>query len=223
MHFPTESMLGNIIERIRKLPTDWLGTLSDLIEKLTSESGPTWLTELKRFCRKEPCWVGVVEVAPTCTKLLSGATVITIAATDGKKTLAKADKLFTGYLDDDFKNWGLDVEAPPTKPMNVTVHQLVKDGDFSKIFGGLSDNLDSLCLTQSQIIEFVKEHRKWLRTDGYATLFLFKVEDEFFVAYVHLYSDGTLGAHVYRFGHDYVWIAGHRRHVVVPQLDPVST
>ena len=67
MHFPTESMLGNIIGHIRKLPTDWLGTLSDLIEKLTSESGPTWLAELKRFCRKEPCWVPEFIIHPDLT------------------------------------------------------------------------------------------------------------------------------------------------------------
>ena len=57
MHLPTESMLGNIIDRIRKLPTDWLGTIADLLEKLGSDTGPTWLSELRKFLRKEPCWV----------------------------------------------------------------------------------------------------------------------------------------------------------------------
>ena len=82
----------------------------------------------------------------------------------------------------------------------------------------MSDDLNSLCLTQPQIIHFVEKHKKWLRTDGYGTFFLFKVGEELFVAYVYFDGYGRLKVFVYRFSFDYVWYAGCGHRVVVPQL-----
>ena len=151
-----------------------------------------------------------------CLKLISGAETLELEPTDGKETIAKAKDTFPGWIDGDFKNYDTDVKGKPTDKANVQVHEMIKDGTFAQIFGGLSDNLDSLCLTQAQIIQFVKKHSKWLRTDGYGTFFLFKVNEEFFGAYVHMY-EGSLWAFVYRFSFDCVWFAGHRYRVVVPQ------
>ncbi|MEK7464080.1 MAG: hypothetical protein AAB610_03105 [Patescibacteria group bacterium] len=153
-----------------------------------------------------------------CLKLISGAETLELEPTDGKRTIAKAKEVFTWGIDSDFQNWGCNVKADPTTAQNVHVHEMVKDGTFAKIFGGLSENLDELCLTQAQIIQFVQKHKKWLRTEGYATFFLFKVGDEFFVARVFVRDDGTLGAHVRRFSNGLVWRAGSRRRVVAPQL-----
>lgn len=47
---------------------------------------------------------------------------------------------------------------------------------FAKIFTSFRGDLDKLCLTQHQIKAFCKKHANWLRTNGYATFFLFKVE-----------------------------------------------
>jgi hypothetical protein len=83
----------------------------------------------------------------------------------------------------------------------------------------MSDDLNKLVMTQSQIIQFVQKHRKWLRTDGYATFFLFKVGDEFFVADVFFNDDGRLEVYVYRFSDDDVWRAEVRHRIVIPQLN----
>lgn len=159
----------------------------------------------------------IAENVSGCLKLISGAETITIKPTDGKETIAKAGSLFNGWLDPDFRNWGLDAKGNPTKEMNVQVHELIKDGDYRKIFGSLSDDPKKLCFTQPQIIQFVKNHRKWLSTDFW-TLFLFETNGELFVAHVHLASDGALLVDVHRFSCDVVWVAGHRLRVVVPQL-----
>ena len=151
-----------------------------------------------------------------CLKLISGAETLELEPTDGKETIAKAKDTFPGWIDGDFKNYDTDVKGKPTDKANVQVHEMIKDGTFAQIFGGLSDNLDSLCLTQAQIIQFVKKHSKWLRTDGYGTFFLFKVNEEFFVADVSMYG-GSLLAIVHRFSSDGVWDAGLRYRVVVPQ------
>lgn len=160
----------------------------------------------------------IAENIADIVKLISGAEILELDETDGKATIAKAKDTFPGWIDPDFKGYGCDVKSEPTKKTQVTVYEMIKDGTFAQIFGGMSDDLDSLCLTQPQIIQFVQKHRKWLRTDGYATFFLFKVGDGFFVAGVYFYGGGRLGVRVDRFSYDYVWRAEDRHRVVVPQL-----
>lgn len=151
-------------------------------------------------------------------KLISGAETLELDETDGKATIAKAKDTFPGWIDSDFENYDTNVRGPATKKTLVTVHEMIKDGTFAQIFGGMSDDLNSLCLTQPQIIQFVQKHKKWLRTDGYGTFFLFKVGDEFFVARVYFDGGGLLGVGADRFSYDYVSYAGCRHRVVVPQL-----
>jgi hypothetical protein len=150
-------------------------------------------------------------------KLISGDDVLTIGATDGKGTIAKAKDLFTGWIDSDFVNYGTDVKGKPTEEASAQVFEMIKDGTFAQIFGGFGENLDRLCLSQDQIISFVRNHTKWLRADGYGTFFLFKVGDEFFVAYVY-WNEVRLEVRAHRLSDDYAWLGGHGHRLVVPQL-----
>ena len=150
-------------------------------------------------------------------KLISSGENIVIGPTDGKGIIARAKDLFTGWIDPDFVNYGTNVEGKLTKEVSVQVFEMIKDGTFAQIFGGFGENLDRLCLTQAQIIFFVRNHAKWLRTDGYGTFFLFKVGGEFFVALVYVDPDG-LYVDVFRLGYDGVWPAESGRRFVVPQL-----
>ncbi len=150
-------------------------------------------------------------------KLLSGAETLMLDALDGKETLATAKEVFPSGIDGDFKNWGTNKPGIATKEQAVDVHELVKDGTFAQMFGSLGTDLDKLCLTQSQIKNFCKKHPQWLRQNGYATFFLFKVEDQFFVAGVLVFSGG-LDVNVHRFGFDFVWVAEYSLRMVVPQL-----
>lgn len=150
-------------------------------------------------------------------KLISGGEKIVLAPTDGKGTLAKAKDVFY-YIDSYFQSWGTDVVGKLTAETPVQVYEMIKDGTFAQIYGGFGENLDRLCLTQAQIVVFCRDHRNWLRTDGYGTFFLFKVGVEFFVARVFVYSDGDLGAGVDRLSLGLVWGAGCRHRFVIPQL-----
>lgn len=163
----------------------------------------------------------LAEMAENATdrlKLISGAETLTLSPTDGNEIIAEAGDLFKGYLDSDFVNWNTNVKGNPTEAQNVQVHEMTKDGTFEQIYSGLGTDLNALCLSQAQIIQFVKNHRKWLREDGYGTFFLFKVGGEFFVADVSVYSVGSLDAYVDRFSDDNVWFAENRSRFVVPQL-----
>ncbi|KKT26652.1 MAG: hypothetical protein UW11_C0007G0001, partial [Parcubacteria group bacterium GW2011_GWA2_43_9b] len=96
--------------------------------------------------------------------------------------------------------------------------QKEKDATFSQMFGDLSSDVRRLCLTQHQIKNFVKKHRNWLRTEGYATFFLFESKGHFFVASVDVHSGGRLYVSVRLFGSAHVWDAELRRRLVVPKL-----
>jgi hypothetical protein len=72
-------------------------------------------------------------------------------------------------------------------------------------------------MTQGQIIEFCKNHKEELGQNWY-NFFLIKENDEYFVADVHVHSDG-LKAVVVRFVNGDVWSAEFRLRVFVPQLD----
>ncbi len=156
-------------------------------------------------------------------KLISESETITLKPTDGKETLAEAGDLFTGWLDPNFLKWGTYVSGSATKEMNVTVHEMIKDGTFAQIFGGMADDLNTLCLSQAQIIQFVKKHKKWLHTDSHATFFLFKVGDEFFVARVRFDDHRKLTVTLYRLSFSSLWNAKYCLRVVTPQLAPIPS
>jgi len=52
-----ENILGRLLKLIADLPSEVLVVLCDLAEKLSGKSWREWLAELKKFLRKEPCWI----------------------------------------------------------------------------------------------------------------------------------------------------------------------
>lgn len=154
------------------------------------------------------------EGAQPVLRLISGGETLVLDETDGVETIPASEGVFV-YIDPDFKNWGAGEASDPTPRTPVAVHELARDARFSQMFG---NNPDALCLTQNQILGFIKKHRNWLRTDGYATFFLFRSRGELFVALVDFFDREGLFAFVRRFEYDNVWSAegGHR--IVLPQL-----
>lgn len=135
-----------------------------------------------------------------------------------KATIAKATDVFTGYIDSDFKNWKLDVASPKTPKTELAVLEIAENGTFAELFGSISKDTDSLCVTQAQILAFIKKHRDKLAIDWKSNFFLFKAGDGLFVAGARFDDSGRLRVLVYRFSYDGVWGARRRRRVVVPQL-----
>lgn len=166
------------------------------------------------------------EAVTSCLRLISGGKKIIIRETSGQRLISQAKKVFPGWIDSDFTNWGCDVpgEARPETP--VEVFEMTADADFRTMFGSFDCELDNLALTQNQIIAFVEDNEGWLHPDGWATFFLFGVRKkdnegkeykEFFVASVGR-SAARLGVFVDRFVRGDVWSACRRCRVVVPQL-----
>lgn len=212
----TKDMLGPLPRALVGVPNNRQGIILDIANRLNtdSESGEVFHGDLAKFVRS---WKKTATTKPRILSLISAGQSIEIGEMDGRETLAKAKDVFTGYVDPDFKNyWGLDVAGKATAKTQVEVHEMVGDADFNGIFNSLERPLDELCLTQAQIKRFARDNRNWLRTDGFATVFLFKENGEFFVARVDV-SGGRLRVFVRRFEDDDVWSAESRLRVVVPQ------
>ncbi len=154
-------------------------------------------------------------------KLISGAETLFLDECDGQSTIADSKNIFYS-IDSNFKNYGANEKGIATPKIPVEVYEQVKDGTFSQIFGSMNSDLDKLCLGQSQILNFIAKYKNWLRSDGWATFFLFKSGRKFFVALVLLDSDG-LHMGVDHFDYDDVWLAGYRYRFVLPQLEKLES
>lgn len=128
-------------------------------------------------------------------------------------TIFDAKDIFTGWIDSDFKNYGLTSDSS-SEEKEIEVHELTENGTFKQIYDSLGRSLDSMVMTQGQIIEFAKKMEK---SDPYSYFFLLKKGSEFFVARVRVFSDG-LRVFVGRLEDGYVWFAEYQHRIVVPQL-----
>ncbi len=177
------------------------------------------LTTVQRSAMVEG-WYSVADepetVRTSVLRRLSSESLV-VAATDGMDTIPAAIGLFT-YIDSHFREWKADEASDSTPERPVEVHEMAQDANFQEMFRSLSAETDRLCMTQSQVISFVKTHRDQLRKDGYGTFFLLKSKAKFFVAFVRSDDHGRLGVGVDQFANDYVWSADDRHRVVVPQL-----
>lgn len=127
----------------------------------------------------------------------------------------EADDVFTEWIDSDFKNYGLSEKTSKSDAMDMSVMELTENGTFKDIFNSFGVSLDSLVVTQGQVIEFAKTLEKG---DMYDYFFLLKKDSDFFVADVGFSSGERLGVRVYQLSDDYVWRAGCQHRIVVPQL-----
>lgn len=154
-------------------------------------------------------------------KLIPGAEVLELDKIDVGENAVEIIK--------DYYNWNvhhgghdfyIQREILSTKRTKVSVGKLIMGGTFTEIFGGLSSDIKSLCLTHLQVIKFLQEHTKWLFMKGYGTFFLLKDGNKFFVLRVYFDDIGYM-----LIEHDEVtddnfaeWPAGHCRIVFQQQV-----
>lgn len=117
---------------------------------------------------------------------------LTIPACDGSVVIKHADDIFIkkSLLDVKYGDIALLSETPSNKPTKVAfanVYELKCDATFKQMFTQIlhkkiHKNPRVLCLSEHQIVEFVRTHKSWLTSsDGCSTLFPF------------LYANGKVG------------------------------
>lgn len=141
---------------------------------------------------------------------------VTIPAS-GTELIKNAKDMFK-YIDRDFVGYGASQIQNETPESKLDIYEMVEDATLTQIF-----NTETDVMTQGQILEFVKNHKDKLRTDGYATFFLFKSNKNFFVADVGFGGDGTLGVDVDRLEGGLVYGASYRHRVVIPNNEKEET
>jgi len=141
----------------------------------------------------------------------------------GKRLISEATGVFTGFIDRDFIRYDTNEPGDETPETRCEVYDLVEDADYATMFGSIADNVETICLTQDQIITFCENNPDALSPNG-VTFFPFKSEkkvDEgepekaFFVADVGRFG-AKLEAGVGRFEDDSTWYAEYGYRVVVP-------
>lgn len=106
-------------------------------------------------------------------RLISGKEKLILEAVDGTETICSSKEVFGFILNDSVF---LQLQAgEPSKETEVQVYDLIGTATYPGMFHSLNHNPEKLCLTQHQIICFVKKYRFWLERDRYhRNLFLVK-------------------------------------------------
>lgn len=154
-------------------------------------------------------------------RVVSSGEKLMIEVLDGKASILDAKKVFKSCINGDFKIRirGFNQSGSATAETVVDVSALIKDATFGQIFTSITPDLDKIVMSQAQIIRFCEKYPTCLRQKGYATFFLTKVGDDYFVVSVRVYDDG-LEAGVHQLEDDGVWHGEYRHRVVSPQLVP---
>ncbi len=165
------------------------GAYGNLVEKLFVHTITEWFVEIKKFIHKKPCWIK----ADACLKLVSGHEKLAIPACVGNRTLSEVRGEFntnTG-LPSTSGRYRVDDSSKPIGETAVEVYELTEAATLARLFTSLSFDLDSLVLTEEQILVFSEKYLNWLRFDVMTTLFLFKNNGNFFVANVYTSTDNS--------------------------------
>ncbi len=208
--------LGPVTRALVGVPKNRLRLVADVANRLADKKvGGDWHKKLSA-CIQEglPAQMSKASLPQPHSLLRRLTPDLIIPAVDGIEDLDDP-KVFTGGVDPDLKRYNCNGKSGAKLATTVDVYELIEDGDFQRIFGGQGVDLDQLCLTPHQIKLFVINHREHLHPQGYATFFLLPSS---LVAYVFWLDARLLEVHVHRLAHAFVWYAGPRHRVVLPQL-----
>lgn len=122
-------------------------------------------------------------------KLISNGDVI-IRALDGSRSFKFSDGDLFKFVFFDLADLNTEENAIRSGETELLVYEQVKDCTINQMFISLNRNLDQLCLTQNQILEFIDNYKKYSKNK--TNHFLFKSNDKIFIAQVCVDSDDSM-------------------------------
>ncbi len=133
-------------------------------------------------------------------KLASERVLLCLKATDGKEKIIEAGEFF-GVIDPAFDQPAFRVDGDPTDPQCIQVREIVgQEGCLMHIITHLGIDKDLLCLTQGQIVDFVRHCYMWIMQHDGVTQFLFKADKEIVVVVISWTAEmGKLEVHLFGF------------------------
>ena len=212
-----KDMLGKVVRKLVDLPDQMLVVIFELIKRLCGEDCLAWFMELKRFIRKEKCWLEFY--SKSIIECISLGESLIIDSVDGKENIPDSKDVFS-FIDPDFDRRGLNIVSEPTEETPVDVYVLKQKGGITLtgLFLLFLCDLCKLYFTQNQVINFVRKYPKWLLEAGdYTAYFLMGINGTLFVADVKAYDSYT---HIYLRKFSYEWYLGERRpYIIVPKMN----
>jgi hypothetical protein len=122
-------------------------------------------------------------------KLISSGDVI-IGALDGSRFFKFSDGDLFKFVFFDLAGLNTEENAIRSNEAELLVYEQVKDSTINQMFLSLNRNIDELCLTQNQILEFLDNYKKYSMNK--TNHFLFKSNDRVFIAQVCADSDDSM-------------------------------
>ncbi len=119
-----------------------------------------------------------------------------IPPVDGKRSIARSVSIFSGGMTGYYKSLYLDLPSQPTTEVSVSIRKITDYDSYMGMFTTICKDINELCLTQHQIVEFCRLHTGWMISNKLitrswqSTCFLFKQNNEFYVANTQLCDDG---------------------------------
>lgn len=141
-----------------------------------------------------------------------------IETLDDDLVISQASDLFLSFYCVGFKQSELDVVDLVANKTGVESHELVRDANNFQILAHFASTrgFSDLFFSPRQFIEICRE-KKTKAKAGESFLIPICANGKYFVAYVHVPSDG-LRVYVFHLGHVDPWHGSFRHRVVVPQL-----
>jgi len=122
------------------------------------------------------------------TLVSDGEKLVIEALPAGNTTINRAKETF--FHVSSFEYIGLDKEQIASEETEVNVYQSTQMfTTFSEMYNSLGVDLNKLCFTQSQIINFCQKNSQYLCQGG-PTFFLIKNNDKFLVVRIHSFANG---------------------------------
>lgn len=145
-------------------------------------------------------------------KTVSKNEKLIIEALDGKTHFVDAQDIVKSDITyPDLENQS----AVATEETEVEIMALVKSANFEQIFTSVTDNLDEIVMTQSQIIRFCEKYFSVNSHEKDVAFFLIKVGYEYFVVNLSNYEHDFY-ASAFEFDFFPEWEANSQVFVVIP-------
>ena len=146
---------------------------------------------------------------------------VVMEALNGKISMSIMKKIFKGGMEMSLQNY---IQSKPNRATVETlleVRELIENATLAKIFTKISCDLNKIAMSMAQIVCFCEKHSNFLREEGYATFFLTRIGNEFFVIFVCQENRG-LSAGMKRIDFLPQCFAESKHRVVTPRIESVN-
>ena len=204
----------------------FMGLLRQLFTNLLGNDAELWGNELKKFLRREPCWLSpatnvVVGTVQATSSILDFVRMVALSATTekfvaGRNFLLNQDGGICTFLGDNFRSWFLEGDGKVEDAHADTVlrsHKLSKnsvDGPIIVELGGEKVAETTLTEMFALLKNQANGQKGVLLTNGYANIFYVRDQNNVLRAVYAFWYGGGWNVNASGVSYPVAWIAGNQ-------------